>query len=408
VGQSTTRLYKIEIRIMAYLIVVLGIMAAPPPPTETPPRVRVAAFNIWELSRSKLDQVDAGGRGCHPQLCNAAQIIQRVRPDILLVNEIDYDADRRENAHRFLTRYLAVGQSGQEPVQYTHVFFEPVNTGLPTGRDLDNDGQTDGPADAFGYGRYPGQYGMALFSRFPIDRKAARTFQKVLWQDMPGNLMPDGNSGKPAWYNQPEAAVLRLSSKSHWDVPVRVGNRIWHMLASHPTPPVFDGPEDRNGRRMFDEIRLWADYVTGGPQAAYIVDDRGRRGGLAAGALFVVLGDLNAEPDKDPRTYGRAAIDQLLQHRRILDPRPQGAEGTKTSGFGRLDYVLPCRELRTLEAGVFWPPPEDATHRLIVDRRTSSDHRLVWVDIAVDSAAKGPDGRFNRINQSKETRDGRD
>ena len=43
-----------------------------------------------------------------------------------------------------------------------------------------------------------------------------------------------------------------------------------HFLVSHPTPPVFDGPEDRNGPRNYDEIRFWADYSprTGG----YIYD----------------------------------------------------------------------------------------------------------------------------------------
>jgi hypothetical protein len=37
-----------------------------------------------------------------------------------------------------------------------------------------------------------------------------------------------------------------------------------HFLVSHSTLPVFDGPEDRNGRRNFDEIRFWADYISPG------------------------------------------------------------------------------------------------------------------------------------------------
>ena len=55
--------------------------------------------------------------------------------------------------------------------------------------------------------------------------------------------------------------MFRLSSKSHWDVPIRIGRETVHFLVSHPTPPVFDGPEDRNGTRNHDEIRFWADYV---------------------------------------------------------------------------------------------------------------------------------------------------
>jgi endonuclease/exonuclease/phosphatase family metal-dependent hydrolase len=354
--------------------------------------VRFAAFNIWQLSAEKLRQVDAEGHGANPQLRNAAEIIQRVRPDVLLINEIDFD-ERGQNAAAFRDRYLKVGQNGQEPLDYPHVFFAAVNTGVPTGHDLDNDGATDGPADAFGYGRYPGQYGMALYSKYPIDAKAARTFQKLLWKTMPKNLMPDGQAGKPAWYSPEEVAILRLSSKSHWDVPIKIGDKVVHVLASHPTPPVFDGPEDANGRRNFDEIRLWADYLTGGEAAAYIVDDQGRRGGLPQDALFVILGDLNADPVKDKPTYGQLPIAQLLKHPRVQDPVPRskgaaadvgsypGDKATPTSDFGRVDYALPGKGLTLKDCGVFWPAPDDPLHKLVAERESSSDHRLVWVDV---------------------------
>ena len=82
-----------------------------------------------------------------------------------------------------------------------------------------------------------------------------------------------------------ELEVVRLSSKSHWDVPVKVGGHTVHVLASHPTPPTFDGEEDRNGRRNHDEIRFWADYVspgkaegdTGSPKCTWMVLGRTRQ-----------------------------------------------------------------------------------------------------------------------------------
>ena len=366
------------------------------PQSET---VRVATFNIWELSASKLNQVGERGHGTNPQLRKAAEIIQRVRPDVLLINEIDFD-EKGENAARFQQRYLAVGQEGREPIRYPHVFVAPVNTGVPSGFDLDRDGSPGGPGDALGYGKYPGQYGMALFSRFPLDAGAARTFQKLLWKDVPGHHMPDGTGGKPEWYKPEEVAIFRLSSKSHWDVPVKIGDTVLHVLAAHPTPPVFDGPEDRNGRRAFDEIRLWADYLTGGKAADYIVDDRGRRGGLPADARFVILGDLNSDPAKGERVDGRAPIDLLLKHPRVQDPEPRsegsladakdypGDKSARTCDFGRLDYVLPCRELTAKKAGVFWPKPSDPLHRLVAKPDGSSDHRLVWVDLELGTEKK--------------------
>ena len=110
-------------------------------------------------------------------------------------------------------------------------------------------------------------------------------------------------------------AILRLSSKNHVDVPVWVHGHQLHLLLSHPTPPVFDGPENRNGRRNHDEIRLWSDYLSGGERANYLIDDAGKSGGLHSEDLFVVLGDLNADPF-DGDSYNRA-ISQLLEHKRI-------------------------------------------------------------------------------------------
>ncbi len=356
------------------------------------PILRVATFNIWELSREKLDQSSAEGRWDHPQLASAAEIVQRIRPDVLLINEIDFDAETREIPRLFVERYLQVGQTGQEPIDYPHVFFEPSNTGVPSGHDFDNDGKSDGPADAYGFGRYPGQYAMALLSRLPIDQDGVRTFQKLLWRDMPGNLMPDGLDGRPDWYSAGETQIFRLSSKSHWDVPVRVGDTTLHVLASHPTPPSFDGDEDRNGRRNFDEIRLWTDYLTGGEAVAYLVDDAGRTGSLPAGAHFVVIGDLNADPWGDA-AFGRTAISQLLEHPRIQDPEPRGSGGAavdrpyegapelRTAAYGRIDYVLPSRTLKVKDTAVFWPGPGDPLRHLVAGDRRASDHALVWVDI---------------------------
>jgi hypothetical protein len=376
--------------------------------------VRFATFNIEVLSAEKLRSVDEQGRGNHPQLLKAAEILQRIRPDVLLINEIDYDGPAKDeaissaagqpareaaanSATHFRDLYLQVSQSGQKPLDYPHLFYRPSNTGIPTGKDLDNDGQSDGPADAYGYGKYPGQYGMVLYSRFPIDAAAARTFRKFRWTDMPGNLMPDGKDGKPDFYSPDEVALFRLSSKSHWDVPLRIGPDVVHVLASHPTPPIFDGPEDSNGRRNFDEIRLWADYISGGDRAAYIYDDSGKRGGLSPGADFVVMGDLNADPVRNEQPYGKPAVRQLLDLATLQDPKPK-SDGSplalhdveldeylpyRTSKFGRIDYCLPSRGLKLTATGVFWPTPDDPLHHLVDPPDPASDHYAVWIDIVL-------------------------
>ena len=141
---------------------ILGQTGAPKP-------VRFATFNVQELSLKKLSEFDAEGKGTNLQLKRAAAAIQAMRPDVLLLNEIDgYVPGRAESPPKlFLERYLKHSQFGETPIDFPHLFYRESNTGEPTGIDMDGDGKKDGPEDAFGFGRYPGEYGMALFSQFP-------------------------------------------------------------------------------------------------------------------------------------------------------------------------------------------------------------------------------------------------
>lgn len=383
------------IRLAGIAVALCGTLAMAAEPTT----VRWATYNIQDLTQAKLDALDAAGVGQDPQLRKAAAIIQQVRPAILLVNEIDYDFPSAgqpggTNAAKFRDRYLRHGQFEQKAIDYPHIYFAPVNTGVPSGLDLNNNGKTDDPEDAFGYGKYPGQYGMALFSQYPLDVAKARTFQLLLWQDVPGHLIPDGQNGRPAYYTPTQVAKLRLSSKSHWDVPVQLPGMTVHALCAHPTPPVFDGPEDRNGRRNHDELRLWVDYLTGGAAAKWIKDDAGQVGGLPTDAPFVLLGDLNAEPVRGDLVENRRPIDLLIKHARVHDPRPKslGAEEApgqllmnykpfRTHDFGRLDYVLPSHGQPVRATGVFWPQTREPGRAWIDEPHPASDHRLVWLDL---------------------------
>jgi 3-phytase/alkaline phosphatase D len=381
--------------------------------------VRFATFNA-SLHRSTVGQLasDLAGPGSgQPDVI--AEIIQRVRPDVLLVNEFDFDPEGLA-AGRFQENYLAVPHGDARPIVYPYRFVAPSNTGIASGLDLDNDGSVVGPGDAFGFGLFPGQYGMVVYSMLPIDTERARTFQYFLWKDMPDALLPVDPATGESWYSDEELAVFRLSSKSHWDIPIRLpeGARAAdkaattvHFLVSHPTPPVFDALEDRNGKRNHDEIRFWADYIVPS-QSDYIYDDAGRRGGLGEGALFVIAGDQNADPFDGDSVKG--AAQQLLDHPLVnttatpkspggteaarlqggsnrghvgdpaCDTADFGEAGTDGTGNLRVDYVLPGTRLRIVDAGVFWPSSDDPVFHLVGDSPgPGSDHRLVWIDVAV-------------------------
>jgi len=377
-----------------------------------PDTVRFAQFNA-SLNRNNAGELITDlSTPDNSQAKTVAEIIQRVNPDVLLINEFDFD-ESGTAAELFQQNYLGVSQNGVDPVEYPYFYVAPSNTGIPSGFDLNNDGTVGGPDDAFGFGFFPGQFGMAVFSKYPIDTENVRTFQNFLWKDMPGALLPDDPNTPEAadWYSAEELEAFRLSSKSHWDIPIQVNGETVHFLTSHPTPPVFDGPEDRNGRRNHDEIRFWADYVAPG-EGDYIYDDAGNTGGLAAGSKFVIAGDQNADPfDGDSVEQ---AILQLLNNPLInssVTPSSEGAVDASerqggantthisnpafdtadfadtTPGNLRADYVLPSQNLEITNAQVFWPTSDDLQFGLVGNFPfPSSDHRLVWVDLATTPA----------------------
>src|SRR5919106_679782 len=318
-NRSVLRLFS-ALLLAGLLIVPMGASAAPDnaPDAQSLNVVRFATFNA-SLNRNFAGQLVSDlSTPDNAQAKTVAEIIQRTRPDVLLINEFDF-VEGGLAAELFQDNYLSISQNGAEPIEYGYYFVAPSNTGIPSGFDLNNNGVVGGPDDAFGFGFFPGQFGMVVYSRYPINYEDIRTFQFFLWQDMPGAMLPDDpTTTAPAdWYSPAELEVFRLSSKSHWDVPIQIGDKVVHFLVSHPTPPVFDGPEDRNGTRNFDEIRFWADYVRPGRASRYIYDDEGRRGGLDPGASFVIAGDQNSDPLDGDSIPG--AVQQLLDNPRVND-----------------------------------------------------------------------------------------
>lgn len=372
--------------------------------------VRIASFN------AALNRPTPGGlvaelaSGASRQAQRLAQIVQLVRPNILAVLELDFDGTQRA-ADLFHNDYLMRSWNGSTAIHYPYRRQFPSNTGVALPFDLNRDGKIALPEDAHGFGAHEGQYAFALFSQIPLNVADARSFRHLRWASMPNNLLPTASEECPTGIPREAAAVLRLSSKNHVDVPISGSNV--HLIIAHPTPPIFDGPERRNAKRNHDEIRLIADYLSGGERADYIVDDSQRAGGLPEDAEFVVLGDMNADPYDGVSHAG--AIWQLLRHPRVaaspayglLTPSSRGAlqnadqpmpgmpearehersnprRGNATFHTTvwklRVDYVLPSARLATEQTGVFWPVAEHQ-HAHLVAGTSSSDHRLVWADV---------------------------
>lgn len=390
-------------------------------------KLRISTFNTSMNRNSAGSLAEELEAGDSDQIKDIAEIIQRANPDVLLVNEFDHLY--KENGEfdwsgtfdmirDFKRNYLQVAQAPDtSPVYYRYWYVAPNNTGVQSGMDLDNNGELGDPGDAYGFGFFPGQFAMVFLSKYPIDYWKVRTFQHFRWKDMPGALLPpdpndtDGDGDLSSYYNRSELRKVRLSSKSHWDIPIRVHGKTIHMLCSHPTPPVFDdgttgvdeNVADWNGLRNHDEIRFWADYIDP-KKGRYIYDDwqfwysghrkpRRPEGGLKRGDKFVILGDQNADPVDGDATFN--PIQMLLDNPLVdtsITPSSTGAveqvpdsftdRETKTASFNlRADYALPSESgLELNQAFVLWPESTDFEAVLL----GASDHRLVAIDVDLE------------------------
>ncbi|MDO6584097.1 endonuclease/exonuclease/phosphatase family protein [Salipiger sp. 1_MG-2023] len=257
--------------------------------------------------------------------------IAQADPDVLLLTDIDHDHDGVALAQ--LARMLA-----EAGAVYPYRLTARPNSGMPTGLDLDGDGRLGGAGDAQGYGEFSGQGGMAVLSRLPVTLE--RDFSALLWADLPGNLRIA---------EDPAPDLQRLSSSAHWQL--RLGSEPpLSLLAWHATPPVFDGPDDRNGRRGADELALWLRLLDG-----------------ALGAppqIPVLIGDANIDPARGEGRHD--AIRAALDDPRLQDPLP----GTDTviweqTGPMRVSYILPSATLTVLGAQTR-PPIADDPHRMVL------------------------------------------
>lgn len=326
--------------------------------------LRVATWNV-ALDRQGPGLLVKDLAAGDPQAQAVVRVLMALQADVVLLTSVDYDRGG-------VALGLLADQLRAAGLDYPHQFALRPNTGMQTGFDVDGNGRLGDARDAQGFGLFSGNAGMAVLSRLPIG-EGVRDFSDFRWADLPGGLSDD-----------PEglASVQRLATTGFWDVPVMTASGPLHLLAWHATPPVFDGPEDRNGRRNHDEAAFWGLFLDG--KLPMPLPD----------APFVLLGDGNLDPaDGDGRREG---IGGLLAHPLLQDPMPRGGHGRAEPehkgdpaldtviyddlGGLRLDYVLPSAGLVVSGAGVLWPTPDDP---LMADLAAASHHFPVWVDISL-------------------------
>lgn len=352
---------------------VLGVLSLPVSAAEG---VRIATYSA-ELSRKGpglllrdiLKKDD-------PQITATLAVIVAQRPDILLLTEFDHDPDGQA-----LDAFAqALGAQG---MQYPFRFAAPSNAGFDPDHDRDGNGRRGEDRDGQGYGRFRGDGALALLSRWPITVADVQDYSTLLWHDLPEAQRPVLPGQTEAFPTAELWRTQRLSSSGHWVVPIAHPDGPITLLVYGATPPVFDGPEDRNGKRNADELLFWGHYLDGmfGPPPR---------------ARFILMGKVNLDPVDGEGQH--QAIRQILADPRLQDPRPQGPARAQEPGhLGdprldtaqwqagapgalRVDYILPSADWILGDRGVFWPEPGSFAP-LGPDGLAAGPHKLVWVDL---------------------------
>lgn len=358
-------------------------------------RVRVGHWNIKELGTKKLLDEDA------PQLVAMAQVLDRFRPDILSINELQFDIEnvpeaglpgapstvqpgdacQAKNARRLADRLHALNPE----LRYDYAVVAMGNSGVEFQT-------TEEVADNFKVrpDEFLGRYSLGLISRYPILHDQVRVLHDLAWHDLPGNsidaIREDLDIEVPEGYWLFEKAIVV--------VPIDVNGSILHVVLLHP---MTSGFHPMNPYRNHDELRalqLWLAGELDAPGWEPLPED----------AMFVLIGDWNVDPEDGDGD--RASLPQVLSSPRVVTHFPEGEGGTKgvnprrntfLSGCGRedgtlpwnpqnkmqmqLDYMLPSTTIgQPTESGIFWPtyPSEDWNLAC-----RASDHRLMWEDLAL-------------------------
>ncbi|MEL6610078.1 MAG: endonuclease/exonuclease/phosphatase family protein [Pseudomonadota bacterium] len=289
-----------------------------------------------------------------------ATIVQAT-PDIITLHDVDWDAGLVA-ATAFQTR---LARSGWD---MPHLVARRPNSGMATGLDMDGDGRVGRARDAQGYGLFSGAGGMIMLSRYPI--LSVDDYSDVLWSGLAWARLPRVD-GAPFPSARAQGAQ-RLSSVGHWAVAIDTPGAPVTVLTHHATPPVFDGPEDRNGLRNRDELLFWARWAETMETGAYV---------LAA------VTNLDAKRGDGLRDAWAA----LAPHFQDVAPKSADADGVPSDVTARFEQPGPLRTTHVLPAtgcpvtgsGLIWPEEP----RGLGDRRFTR-HALVYVDMVPDGCGE--------------------
>ena len=318
-------------------------------------------YNIKELDSTKLRQ---GLQ--NPQLAQAVAVLKKLKPDLLSINEMQYDLPGVPNAS-----FTSTGQNmmalttlmGWKPLG---ISFDPANTGLLARPQADGtyptdttDPQFEPYSDPINYGIFPAEYATAGASRFPIVRKLV--FQDLKW----AKFRPDRKvEGFLDAFGEPlKRETTELFDKNFTDAVLNIQGKEVHFILFHTVPSFDFGKEGSpNIERNGDQLAFLEWYLTGKTEFE-VPADLGIEP-LAQGALFVAVGDWNTDVVRNPSNPGSRVIQRLFKSTRPWLAPETLAFSYESQPFtvkpyqNQFDYLLMSKQINVVKSGIYAPVAE--------------------------------------------------
>ncbi|SDK14283.1 Endonuclease/Exonuclease/phosphatase family protein [Ferrimonas sediminum] len=400
--------------------------------------IRFATYHA-DMEFSDYNQaLSETGSGNEPRLQNVAEVIQRARPDVLLVtgfsgaDGLGGEEYRKRALELFVSEYLNQAQDPDlDAVSYPYLYLANSNSGIPVLDDLNKDGSAPGtlPFDAKGYGHYAGEKSFALLSRYALDENNVRTYRQLEWKRVPtadGQQKPQDGSGND-WFASETWNSLPLMDTNFVDIPMKLPDgRIVQLLATYLGEPAEVDASNRAYMRNRAQVEFVADYISQ-DYNSYIVndDDNSRRvtGGYDSSRPFVLMGNFYNDhegawalgADGAPSYRADSAAMRTLVNSSTLHrftgvnwEAPTSAAGVDyaqttasthsmpgiITGLNALrnDYIMLEQQLKFVDQGIVWAQLGDdgealfyrnnGQGQMVNDPQASSSHRLVWMDVS--------------------------
>ena len=223
-------------------------------------KITLLHYNIKELDSSKIK-----GHKKNRQIQAVKKILSRYKPDILSINEIQYDLPFIPDSN-FTTRGQNLKKLSSILNLYKNTSFNPANTGLKA-KSKKNGAYFLNPnnpkarllADKINFGTMPAQYSTGLISRYPIIEE--KVFTSIKWKDFNPNIelkkfkTSDGSS---------YPKNIELFDKNFSDITLKVGSKNIHIIVLHTVPSYhFGNKHSPNYQRNRDQLRFLEWYLTG-------------------------------------------------------------------------------------------------------------------------------------------------